>query len=205
MRLFPNAKRIKSKLLHEFQGKKILEIGGQPNNHARHVKLISHSPSIPENYDLSKFPWPIEENTYDLVICQHAIEYLHDTAKTLEELSRITKNQGKIFIETAHYTWFEAYRHHNNCHRFSFCSFDYFHKGNPYYQTEFTTPDKYLFFDDLTFCLGIGFLANRWPRLYEKRLAFIFPATSFHVTFSVDKEQKKTLPCEENNTCLNPS
>lgn len=204
MRLFPNAKRVKSRLLEEFQDKKILEISGH-HSHAHGIKLISHSPNSQLTCDLTEFPWPIEDNVYDLVICQHAIEYLQDTARTLEELNRITKNQGKIFIETAHYTWHEAYRHPNHCHRFSFCSFDYFHKGNPYYQTDFTTPEKYLFFDDLTFILGIGFLANRWPRFYEKRLAFIFPATSFHVTFSVEKEQQPVVHRQENSTCLQVS
>ena len=63
----------------------------------------------------------------------------------------------------------------------------FFVKGNPFYKTDFHVSEKYIFFDDLTFFLGIGFLANIFPRQYEKRLAFIFPATSFQVTFRVEK------------------
>jgi hypothetical protein len=122
-----------------------------------------------------------------LIIFQNVIEQLPDTGKTFEELNRITKSKGKIFIETPHFTWFETYRQFNHCHRFSFCSFDYYLKGNPFYKTDFQIMDKYLFFDDLMFFLGIGFLANFFPRHYEKRLAFIFPATSFQVTLCVDK------------------
>ena len=191
MKLFPHPKRDKTKLLEEFQGKRILDLSRKANNDVGidprlGQDLSTHTP-LDINHDLTLFPWPIADNSYDLIICQHVIEHLPDTAKTLEELNRITASGGKIFIETPHFTWFEAYRHFDHCHRFSFGSFDYFMKGNPFYKTDFHISDKYLFFDDLTFLLGIGFLANLLPRQYEKRLAFIFPATSFQVTFRVEK------------------
>ena len=191
MRLFPHPSKVKHKLLEEFKGKKILDLGSRHGSHDLHLRDKDTSPFTGShciNHDLTKFPWPIQDNSYDLVICQHVIEHLPDTVKSLEELNRITAPGGKVLVETPHYTWFEAYRHYGHKHHFSFGSFDYFLKGNPYYKTDFHIADKYIFFDDLTFLLGIGFLANLVPRLYEKRLAFIFPATSFHVTFRVDKD-----------------
>lgn len=191
MRFFPHAKRIKTRLLEEFKGKKILELCCKRNRLKGVDSYIGHNVLSQESnafyHDLTEFPWPISNDSYDLILCQHVMEHLPDTARTLEEFNRITSPGGKIFLETPHYTWFEAYRHYEHRHRFSFGSFDYFLKGNPYYRTDFQISDKYIFFDDLTFFLGIGFLANFFPRLYEKRLAFIFPATSFHVTFTVDK------------------
>lgn len=169
MRLFPNTKRVKTRLLDEFKGKKILDLG-----------LYSLA-------EKSVFPWLIPNDEYDLVLCHHLLEYLPDTAKALEELNRITRPGGKIYIEAPHHTRFEAYRRTDSSHRFSLGSFDFFLKGNPYYKTDFQISEKFLYFDDLAFLLGIGFLANLFPRLYEKRLAFIFPANSFHITFSVDK------------------
>lgn len=170
MKFFLRPKKSKNKLLEEFTGKKILDLSyKQPD--------IIH--------DLTKFPWPITENTYDLVICQHLLQHLPDTSTTLEELNRITKPGGKIFIETPHFTRCETY--HQPHQRFSFGFFDYFIKGNPFYKTDFHITDKYIHFDDLMFFLGIGFFANRFPSQYEKSLAFIFPATSFQVTLFVDK------------------
>lgn len=186
MRLLPNPKRVKNKLLKEFAGKRILELGHRRKNKNKHAPQFEEI-HFGSKHDLKSFPWPIEDNSYDLIICQHVMEHLPDTAKTLEEFNRITASGGKIFIETPHYTWFETYRHVEPVHRFSFGSFDYFLKGNTHYDTEFHIEDKKLFFDDLTYLMGVGFLANLFPRLYEKRLAFIFPATSFHVTFRVDK------------------
>ena len=181
MRLFPNSKKVKTNLLEEFRDKKILDLGCKKNRDFSKDCNIGCG----VKHDLTKFPWPISDNSYDLIICQYVLENLPDIAKTLEEFNRIVKHGGKIFIETAHYTH-EAHRRRHS-HRFSLGSFDYFHKGNPYYKTDFALVEKYLFFDDLTFLLGIGFLANVFPQIYEKRLAFMFPATSFHVTFEVQK------------------
>ena len=194
MRLFPNAKDVKRKLLREFNGQKILDVGcGQnktPGTLGIDRRMTAQLPAEKQldiEHDLTKFPWPVEENSCDLIICQHVIEHLPDTVKTFEEFYRIARPGGKIFIETPHYTWFEAYRHYEHCHMFSFQSFDYFLKGNRHYKTSFDYSDKGIFFDDFTYAIGIGFLANRFPRFYEKRLAFIFPATSFYVTFQTEK------------------
>jgi SAM-dependent methyltransferase len=194
MRLFPNAKRVKAKLLEEFKGKRILDVGcgnrktpGAVGIDRRIRKDSSLDQQRDIDHDLSQFPWPIADNSFDLIICQHVIEHLPATVRTMEEFNRIVVPGGKIFIETPHYTWFEAYRHYEHIHKFSFGAFDYFLKGNPHYRTDFVIADRSIFFDDVTYVLGVGFLANLFPRLYEKRFAFIFPATSFQITFRVDK------------------
>ncbi len=87
--------------------------------------------------------------------------------------------RGKVYIEVPHYTWFESFRYYEHKHFFTFGSFDYFIKGNPYYRTEFRLVYRRIFFDDFTNTLGIGFLANWLPRIYEKR--FAFSAISFCV------------------------
>lgn len=194
MRLFPNAKRVKAKLLKEFEGQRILDVGCGRSKSPGAIGIDRRAePGIDPNnlrdinHDLTQFPWPIEDNSFDLIICQHVIEHLPDTVKTMEELNRIVRPGGKIFMETPHYTWFEAFRHYEHFHYFSFQAFDYFLKGNKVYKTAFEYLEKGIFFDDLTNCLGIAWLANKFPRLYEKRFAFIFPATSFYVTFGVNK------------------
>ncbi len=196
MRLFPNAKRAKEKLLKEFKGLSILDVGCGCNKTpgALGIDRRFTNESPPENqldikHDLTQFPWPVKDNTFDLVVCQHVIEHLPDTARTMKEFHRIARPGGKVFMETPHFSWFEAYRHYEHCHMFSFQSFDYFLKDNKHgHETDFSYSDKAIFFDDLAYCMGVGFLANMFPRLYEKRLAFIFPATSFYITLRVDKK-----------------
>jgi SAM-dependent methyltransferase len=194
MRLFPNAKRAKARLLCEFEGKRILDVGCGAAKTPGAIGIDRRPwPTRPSevqrdiDHDLTIFPWPIEDSSFDLVICSHVMEHLPDTVKTMEELNRITRSRGKVYIEVPHYTWFESFRHYEHKHFFTVGSFDYFVKGNPHYKTDFTIVDKYIFFDDLAYLTGVGFLANAFQRLYEKRFGFIFPATSFFVVLQVDK------------------
>ncbi|SCA63334.1 Uncharacterized protein SCG7086_AP_00070 [Chlamydiales bacterium SCGC AG-110-P3] len=199
MRLFNSAKRVKKKLLEEFKGQRILDVGcgrtktpGSIGIDLRFEDGIDRARLRDIEHDLTQFPWPVEDDAFDLLICQHVIEHLPDTKRTMEEFHRVVRPGGKVFMETPHYTWFEAYRHYEHCHMFSVQSFDYFLKGNKYYTTNYAHQERGIFFDDLTNCLGIGLLANKFPRLYEKRLGFIFPATSFYVTLTVG-ETKATV------------
>lgn len=196
MRVFPNAKRAKARLLSEFKGRRILDVGcgasktpGAIGIDRRRRKDRPDELQMDIEHDLTVFPWPIEDDSFDLVIVSHVMEHLPDTVRTMEELNRITQHGGKIYIEVPHYTWFESFRHYEHKHFFTLGSFDYFVKGNAHYKTDYRIVDKHIFFDDLTYCLGIGFLANLFPRLYEKRLAFLFPATSFYVTLQADKAE----------------
>lgn len=194
MRLFPHSKRVKAKLLTEFAGKRILDVGCGVAKAPGVMGLDRRlRPGFPQSCqmdiacDLGALPWPIKENSFDLVICSHVLEHLTDTVGTLEEMNRITKPGGKIYIEVPHFTWVEAFRHYEHKHFFTLGSFDYFVKGNPYYKTDFKIVKRYLFFDDVNNCLGMGLLANKFSRFYEKRLAFIFPGTAFYVLLEVDK------------------
>jgi SAM-dependent methyltransferase len=188
MRPFPNPRKAKARLLEEFSNKRILDLNNFQKSFSQSKQSqASSSTEEPAFRDIHSLPWPIKDNSFDLVICQNILAYAPNTAKTLEELNRITSPGGKIYIETPHYTCFDAHRNNDNCHKFSHGSFDYFLKGNSYYNTDFLLEEKYLFFDDLSFLLGIGFIANLFPRFYETRLSFIFPATSLQITVCVDK------------------
>ena len=101
MRLFPNAKRTKAKLLTEYDGQRILDVGCGRSKTAGAVGIDRRTqgnyPTDQQrdiNHDLGKFPWPIDDNAFDLVICQHVIEHLPDTIKTLEEFNRIVRPGG---------------------------------------------------------------------------------------------------------------
>jgi len=194
MRLFPHPQKVKAKLLAEYGGRRILDVGCGPKKltgaigiDRRRRRGWPQECQLDIDHDLTQFPWPLKDNAFDLVICSHVLEHLPEIPATLEELNRITKTGGKIYIEVPHFTWVEAFRHYEHRHFFTFGSFDYFIKGNPYYDTDFKMVKREIFFDDFTNLIGIGFLANHFSRFYEKRLAFIFPATSFYVLFEVDK------------------
>lgn len=60
-------------------------------------------------FDFNKFPYPLKDNTYDLIYSRDVIEHLADIDKTILELYRISKNAGKIILEYPYYTNKGAY------------------------------------------------------------------------------------------------
>lgn len=59
-------------------------------------------------HDLTKFPYPFEDDKFDEILLHHVLEHLSDVFPVLEEVFRITKNGGKIKIHVPHFScnWF---------------------------------------------------------------------------------------------------
>jgi len=54
-------------------------------------------------HDLEVFPWPIPDNTYDMLIGEHILEHLEDTTKTLEEIYRVCKPDSEIELTVPYF------------------------------------------------------------------------------------------------------
>jgi ubiquinone/menaquinone biosynthesis C-methylase UbiE len=188
MRLFPSVHRRREQLLKAFRGRRILDVGcgraklpGAIGIDRRVCETTARETQLDINHDLLSFPWPIEDNSFDLVHCAHVLEHLPPTATVIEEIFRILKPGGQLFIECPHFSWVEAYRHFEHCHAFTDGSFDYFYNQPDYYKANLRVLRREIFFDDISNVFGIGFLANHFLRAYERHFAFIFPASSFCV------------------------
>ncbi|MEO0254131.1 MAG: class I SAM-dependent methyltransferase [candidate division WOR-3 bacterium] len=55
-------------------------------------------------HDLNVFPYPFEDNEFDLIEASHVLEHLDDPFKVMRELHRITKNNGLIIIRVPHFS-----------------------------------------------------------------------------------------------------
>lgn len=57
--------------------------------------------------DLNKVPWPFEDDQFDEVLAKHVLEHLADPVAKMQELYRITKNNGILDIRVPHlsYAW----------------------------------------------------------------------------------------------------
>lgn len=53
-------------------------------------------------HDLNKFPYPFEEDTFELIEGDHIIEHLEKPFKVMEELHRILKPKGRLVIRVPH-------------------------------------------------------------------------------------------------------
>ncbi len=53
--------------------------------------------------DLSAFPWPFEDNSADEIFSEHFLEHVVDFEKTILEMHRILKPNGKLYFKVPHF------------------------------------------------------------------------------------------------------
>lgn len=130
-------------------------------------------------HDLNRVPWPLDDDTFDLIYCTDIIEHLGDLVKTMEEIHRVARAGARVFITTPHFSCSNSYTDPTHRHHLGFFSFDYFTGQN---QWDFYTKARFrkvkaglVFYPKFKNKL-IWRIANRWPAFYEEHLAFILPA-----------------------------
>ncbi len=106
------------KQLHLGAGHKIL--GGWVNH-----DLVT-LPGIDVVHDLRRFPWPWEDNAFDKIHMDNVLEHLPDMVRTMEELHRILKPSGRLFIGVPYWNSFEAWGDPTHCHWFNEDTFTFF-------------------------------------------------------------------------------
>ncbi|WP_448562176.1 class I SAM-dependent methyltransferase [Trichothermofontia sp.] len=132
-------------------------------------------------WDLGKFPYPFDNSSFDEIECFDVIEHLDNIPPVMEEFHRILKPGGILKITTPHYSCANSYIYIDPTHRWhlSYFSFDYFcdnHKLAYYSTARFQIKYRLLVFQSGRLRSIISRLANRFPKCYEERWAWIFPA-----------------------------
>lgn len=157
-------------------------------------------------HDLNQYPWPLEDNRFERIICNHIVEHVTDMVRFMEEVYRIGQRDAQVEIVTPHFSSRFSYTDSTHLRHLSLFSFDYFIKPAPFrpsllsrvFETQSPVPDFYTQarFEKLYARLrlarpfrltGIQWLANRFPYFYESYLAFIFPARDLYFMLKVLK------------------
>jgi len=153
--------------------KSILDVGCGQNKFAGAIgidsNLRSHADVI---HDLGVFPYPFENDQFDLVICRHVIEHVPDVMGFVTELHRITKPGGRLKIVTPHYSnpdWATDPTHRNHFNSYSFKCFIPSETPFPFYtEAELRQITAHVSLANLWRALGLEFFVNldqRWPAL----------------------------------------
>ena len=162
-------------------------------------------PCVDIKHNLDNYPYPFQDNTFDLVICRHSISHIKDLKKTISEIFRILKPGGKLLIIAPHFSSDNTFTDYTIKHFFGYRTLDYFVSNNNglsekysfYSNIKFSMLNKRIFMyksirkNLVDYFLSILFLPfevaiNAFPRFYEKFLCFIFRANE--VTFLVQKK-----------------
>lgn len=158
--------------------KLVLGAAGNPPKDAITVDIDArYHPDVV--FDLNSVPWPFEDNQFSSITCHHVIEHLNDLSSVLQELYRVCKPEGRIYIEVPHFSSFCA---HNPWHKlqFSYFSLDpYLQEGGRHWMKtdiKFKTHKRVVTFHRAYRRYGLHLLFNRFPRAYERFWTYIFPA-----------------------------
>ena len=69
--------------------------------------------------DLDDFPYPIESDSFDEILCQDVIEHVASPVQTMTELHRIGRPGARVLIRTPHFSSMLAYSDPTHRHYFS--------------------------------------------------------------------------------------
>src|SRR5215467_7788688 len=77
-------------------------------------------------HDLDVYPWPFEDDWFDVVYCIDVIEHLQNVVRAMEEIHRISRNGARVHIATPHFSCANSYTDPTHLHHLGIFSFDYF-------------------------------------------------------------------------------
>lgn len=81
-------------------------------------------------HDLDITPYPFEDNYADEIHLYHVLEHLHDPLMKMEEIHRILKPGGVLYMRVPHFSSMGAFTDITHVRPFAYASFDYFDKNS---------------------------------------------------------------------------
>jgi SAM-dependent methyltransferase len=139
---------------------------------------------------------PFADSSFDEIRAVHLIEHVADPVATMEELHRVARSGGTIFIVTPHYSDLASYTDPTHRRHLSSESFHYFYPkglhGREMWYTRARLREVRLRIKLLRLwrLLGFELLVNhaRWfRRFWEFYLSFIIRGKVMEFTFEVEK------------------
>ncbi len=80
-------------------------------------------------HDLDIVPYPFESDSVDEIHFYHVLEHLHNPIEKLEEIHRILKQGGILYMRVPHFSSLGAFTDLTHIRPFGFLSFDCFQKN----------------------------------------------------------------------------
>jgi len=149
--------------------------------------------------DLEKIPFPFKESECDEILMISIFEHLNNPIEVLKELHRITKPNKLIVIEVPHFSSNHVWIDLTHKRAFSYGVFNNYDIN--FKQSNSLEQDKNLKFkvekhfrvSKVFSIFGIGLLANRFPYVYERFFAHLFPTGNIVFKLYPVKDFKKEV------------
>lgn len=130
-------------------------------------------------WDLERRPYPLPRGHFETIWALDVVEHLADIQGFLEEAHALLAPGGILEITTPHFSCANSFTDPTHRHHLGYFSFDYFTDASPwsfYSGVRFEIAERILVFPTGRVSGRISRWANRHPALYERRLAWIWPA-----------------------------
>lgn len=172
--------------------RRVLDVGCGRRKHPGAVGIdVNPDTAADVVLDLERFPWPLADNSFDLILCHHVIEHLADIVRVLEEFHRICRPGGVVEIITPHFSSLYSWQDPTHRHHLALDSFDYFttdtRHTNFYTRRRFRVLEKRIRFGASLLSAVPRLLYALSPGWYERHAAFIFPARDLFFRLEVVK------------------
>lgn len=173
------------RLRSAFSDTKIMDIGCGRRKFPGSIGVDLHNDkSVDIVHNLDEFPWPVEDESFDLLIASHIMEHVRDFGGVLLECYRILRTEGTLIVRCPHFSCRDSYINPTHVRHLAYESMRAM-------LTDGLTEERHdlscgrvpftLIHTLLTFRGGNrakigGFLAARKSRIWEKYWSRVFPA-----------------------------
>ena len=174
-------------------GRSVLDIGCGLNKYPGSVGVdVVDVNEVDVRHDLDSFPYPIESDSFDVILLRNVIEHIHDVVGLMEEIHRVASNGADLLISTPHFSSLYSYQDPTHVRHMALDSMDYFVEdtdhSNFYSSVRYMMVKKDIDFGrsiPLSYMSRILFIMS--ARKYEKHFSFILPANQLHYHLRVVK------------------
>ncbi|MGE5411744.1 MAG: class I SAM-dependent methyltransferase [Clostridiales bacterium] len=185
---------------------KKLEVGCGRDKRAGYIGMdIVKLPLVDIVHDMNIAPWPFEDDSFDEIVFDDVLEHSKEFLVILTEIYRVAKNNAIIKISVPHFSCDNMYTDPTHTIFFSSRSFNYFDKSlnnrYGYYlrDVDFRICKVYLSFreyftkegekktSNIFRFIGLEYLINKYPRIYERFFAWILPVAEIYFELEVKK------------------
>ncbi len=141
-------------------------------------------------HDLNVLPWPIEDNSFDMINAKHIIEHVESIPDFMHEIHRVAKSGATVIIETPHFTSLDSWADPTHKWHLSYNFPDQFTRGN-------YLADRAGVFQVMEKKISFGSFLMTWParlicgvfgyNVWERYFSFIFRARNISAELRVIK------------------
>ena len=133
-------------------------------------------------HSVNTIPYPFCDDEFDEIFMNHVIEHVDDFFAVMQEIYRIIKPTGKIYIRTPHFSSLSSFTDPSHRIHLSSESFRYFYPGDcwSFYTTAKFRCQVEVIMERYWRLLGVQWLINKFPRLrgvWEIYAAFVVRAS----------------------------